>query len=122
MSTGAQAYARTAQSSAPAREIEAQALLRAATQLHEVQSNWGAMDAQRVDAALRFNRQLWAIFLSAAQNEENQQPLEVRQRITNIGVFVMNQTVEMLLDPQPAKLSSLIEINRNIAAGLSGRA
>lgn len=122
MSTGAQAYARTVQSSAPAREIEAQALLKAATQLHEVQSNWSAMDAQRVDAALRFNRQLWAIFLSAAQNDENPQPLEIRQRIANIGVFVLNQTVEMLLDPQPAKLSSLIEINRNIAAGLSGRA
>jgi len=122
MSTGAQAYARTVQSSAPAREVEAQALLKAAKQLHEVQSNWGEIDPQRVDAALRFNRQLWAIFLSAAQNEENPQPLEVRQRITNIGVFVMNRTVDMILDPQPAKLSSLIEINRNIAAGLSGRA
>src|SRR5438105_1253685 len=116
MSTGAQAYARTVQTSAPAREIEAQALLKAAKQLHEVQSNWGAIEPQRVDAALRFNRQLWAIFLSAAQNEENQQPLEIRQRIANIGVFVMNRTVEMILDPQPAKLSSLIEINRNIAA------
>ena len=121
MSTGAQAYARTVQSSAPAREVEAQALLKAAKQLHEVQSNWGEIDRQRVDAALRFNRQLWAIFLSAAQNEANPQPAEVRQRIANIGVFVMNQTVEMLIDPQPAKLSSLIEINRNIAAGLSGR-
>jgi len=122
MSTGAQAYARTVQTSAPAREIEAQALLKAAMQLHEVQSNWGVVDAQRIDHALRFNRQLWAIFLSAAQNEENPQPAEVRRRIANIGVFVMNQTVEMLLDPQPAKLSSLIEINRNIAAGLAGRA
>ena len=122
MSTGAQAYARTVQTSASAREVEAQALLKAAMQLHEVQTNWGAVDQQRVDAALRFNRQLWAIFLSAAQNEQNPQPLEIRQRIASIGLFVMNRTVEMILEPQPAKLSSLIEINRNIAAGLSGRA
>jgi flagellar protein FlaF len=87
-----------------------------------VQANWAEVDQQRIDAALRFNRQLWAIFLSAASNDENPQPLEIRQQIANIGVFVMNQTVEIQLAPEPTKLSSLIEINRNIAAGLSGRA
>jgi len=122
MSTGAQAYARTVQASAPAREIEAQALLKAAKQLQDVQANWAEVDQQRIDAALRFNRQLWAIFLSAASNDDNPQPLEIRQQIANIGVFVMNQTVEIQLAPEPTKLSSLIEINRNIAAGLSGRA
>ena len=122
MSTGAQAYARTVQASAPAREVEAQALLKAAKQLQDLQSNWSDMDPQRIDAALRFNRQLWSIFLSAAQNDENPQPIDVRQKIANIGVFVMNQTVDMQLAPEPAKLNSLIEINRIIAAGLSGRA
>jgi flagellar biosynthesis activator protein FlaF len=121
MSNAAQAYARTVQASAPAREIEAQALLKAAKQLQEAQANWGGLD-QRVHAALQFNRQLWTIFLSAAQNNDNPQPLEVRQQIANIGVFVMNQTVDMQLAPEPGKLSSLIEINRNIAAGLAGRA
>lgn len=121
MSTAAQAYARTVQASAPAREIEAQALLKAAKQLQDVQSNWNGAD-QRLHAALQFNRQLWTIFLSAAQSEENPQPLEIRQQIANIGIFVMNQTVAMQLAPEPKKLNSLIEINRNIAAGLSGRA
>ena len=122
MSTGAQAYARTVQASAPAREIEAQALLKAAKQLQEVQNNWAEVGQERIDAALRFNRQLWTIFLSAASNDENPQPLEVRQQIANIGVFVMNQTVDIQIAPEPKKLSSLIEINRNIAAGLAGRA
>src|SRR5882724_9377353 len=121
MSTGAQAYARTVQASAPPREIEAQALLKAAKQLQDVQTNWAEVDQQHIEAALRFNRQLWAIFLSAAQNDENSQPLEIRQQIANIGIFVMNQTVDMQLAPEPKKLNSLIEINRNIAAGLSGR-
>jgi len=122
MSTGAQAYARAVQASAPAREIEAQALLKAARQLQEVQTNWGKIDHKSIEAALRFNRQLWTIFLTAAQSDENPQPLDVRQKIANIGIFVMNRTVEMQLEPEPKKLSSLIEINRNIAAGLSGRA
>ena len=34
----------------------------------------------------------------------------------------MQQTVEMQLNPDPEKLKSLIDINCNIAAGLSGRA
>jgi flagellar protein FlaF len=73
-------------------------------------------------AALLFNRRLWTIFLSAAQNDENPQPLDVRQNIANIGIFVMKQTVDMQVNPEPTKLKSLIEINYNLAAGLSGRA
>jgi flagellar protein FlaF len=117
----AQAYARTSHTTSSPREIEAQALMKAARQLQEVKENWSGPD-QRMHSALLFNRQLWAIFMSAAESNENPQPIEVRQHIANIGVFVMKQTVEMQLVPEPAKLNSLIEINRHIAAGLSGRA
>src|SRR5947209_1224027 len=121
MSNAAQAYARTAHVSASPREIEAQALLKAAKQLQEVQSNWAGPD-NRMHAALLFNRRLWSIFLSAAESNDNPQPMEIRQNIANIGVFVMTQTVDMQMNPGPAKLKSLIDINFNIAAGLSGRA
>jgi flagellar protein FlaF len=60
--------------------------------------------------------------MSAADSDNNQQTLEVRQNIANIGVFVMKQTVDMQINPDPAKLKPLIDINCNIAAGLSGRA
>ena len=120
MSHAAQAYARTSQTTAPPREIEAQALLKAARQLQDVQSNW-AGPTKALDTALLFNRRLWSIFMSAAQADENPQPVEVRQKIANIGVFVMKQTVDMQLNPDPAKLKSLIDINCNLAAGLSGR-
>jgi flagellar protein FlaF len=60
--------------------------------------------------------------MSAAGNAENQQSLEIRQNIANIGIFVMNQTLDLQINPEPSKLNSLIEINCNIAAGLSGRA
>ena len=72
--------------------------------------------------ALLFIRRLWSIFMSAADSDNNPQPLEVRQNIANIGVFVMKQTVDMQINPDPAKLKSLIDINCNLAAGLSGRA
>ena len=120
MSYAAQAYARTSQTTGQPREIEAQALLKAARQLQEVQTNWTGPD-MLMHKALLFNRQLWSIFMSAADSNDNPQPLAVRQNIANIGVFVMKQTLDMQMDPDPAKLNSLIDINCNLAAGLSGR-
>ena len=120
MSHAAQAYARTSQTTAAPREIEAQALLKAARQLQEVQTNWTGPD-RNLHKALMFNRRLWSIFMTEAEATENPHPLEVRQNIANIGLFVLTRTIEMQLDPDPAKLKSLIDINCNIAAGLAGR-
>jgi flagellar biosynthesis activator protein FlaF len=121
MSHAAQAYSRTSHSTGTAREIEAQALLKAAKQLREVQANWTGPD-MNMHKALLFNRRLWTIFMSAAESNDNPQPIEIRQNIANIGVFVMKQTVEMQINPDPAKLKSLIDINCNLAAGLAGKA
>jgi len=120
MSYAAQAYARTSQTTANPREIEAQALLKAARQLQEVQTNWNGPD-RNMHNALVFNRRLWSIFMSAAEANDNPNSLEVRQNIANIGIFVLTRTIEIQMDPDPAKLKPLIEINCNIAAGLSGR-
>ena len=117
----AQAYARTAQTTASPREIEAQALLKAANKLQDIVSNLGRTDDEFADALL-FNRKLWAILLSAVTSDDNPQPVEGRQNIVNIGTFVLTQTAELQLNPQRDKLKPLIDINCNLAAGLSGRA
>jgi len=46
----------------------------------------------------------------------------VRQNVANLGMFVMNQTLSLMAEPQREKLLPLISINREIAAGLLGRA
>ena len=53
--------------------------------------------------------------------DENQQPLAVRQNIANLGIFVLSQTMALQISPQVEHIKPLIEINRNLAAGLSGR-
>jgi flagellar protein FlaF len=121
MSQAAQAYARTSQATGNARDIEAQALLKAAKQLRDVQSNWAGPDT-KMHKALLFNRRLWTIFMSAAESNDNPQPLEVRQNIANISLYVFKQTIEMQMHPDPSKLKPLIDINCHIAAGLAGRA
>jgi len=121
MSSAAQAYARTAQRTASPREIEAQALLKAAKQLQDVVANWDEKGAIGLHEALLFNRKLWSIFVTDALRDDSPQPIEVRQNIANIGVFVLSQSAALQLKPEVERLQALIDINRNIAAGLSGR-
>ena len=120
-SAAAQAYARVASNISSPRDIEAQALLKAANKLQAVMTRPDATFEQTSEALL-FNRKLWSIFLSEAQRDENPQPLDVRQNIANISIFVLSQTAALQISPQREHFKSLIEINRNIAAGLSGRA
>jgi flagellar protein FlaF len=121
MSNAAQAYARTAQNTATPRDIEAQALLKAARQLQDVINNWEQTDSG-LRAALMFNRKLWSIFVTDAVSDANPEQVGIRQNIANIGIFVLSQCSALLIKPEVDKLQPLIDINRNIAAGLSGRA
>jgi flagellar protein FlaF len=119
MSYGAQAYARTAQKIATPRDIEAQALHKAVRLLQEVIDRWAETDEGLVDA-LMFNRKLWSIFVSDAISDANPEKIEIRQNIANIGIFVLTQCAALQQVPDVSKLQGLIDINRNIAAGLSG--
>ena len=114
------AYARTAQSIASPRDIEAQALLKAARQLQDVITRWDENDSG-LRAALLFNRKLWSIFVTDAISDANPEVVSIRQNIANIGIFVLTQCSALQIKPEVDKLQSLIDINRNIAAGLSGR-
>jgi flagellar protein FlaF len=119
-SSAANAYARVATTTASPRDIEAQTLLKAANKLQEAINNNDPLSEQ-TGQALMYNRKLWTIFLSEAMRDGNPQPIDVRQKIANIGVFVLSQSAALQLSPQFEHFKPLIEINRNIAAGLSGR-
>jgi flagellar biosynthesis activator protein FlaF len=117
---GASAYARVATTTATPRDVEAQTLLKAAMKLQDA-VNGADPFSEQAKHALMFNRKLWTIFLSEAMRENNPQPFDVRQKIANISVFVLSQTAALQMSPQFDHFRPLIEINRNIAAGLSGR-
>lgn len=121
MQNAAKAYGTVAQQTASPRDLEAQLLLRAASRLQNVHDHWESQRAA-LDHALLFNRKLWTVFMTSATNKDNPLPAEVRQNIANIGIFVMNHTLTVMGNPQPERLRSLININRQLAAGLSGNA
>jgi flagellar biosynthesis activator protein FlaF len=41
--------------------------------------------------------------------------------VANLGLFVMNHTMTILATPKREQLGSLININRQLAAGLRGQ-
>ena len=121
MQNAAQAYGRVAKQIASPRELEANLLLQAASRLQAVRDT-SNRHRPELDDALLFNRKLWSIFLASVTREDNPLPAAVRQNIANLGLYVMNQTMTTLGDPRPEQLGSLIAINREVAAGLMGRA
>ena len=119
MQHGTRAYRAVATEIASPRELEADLLLKAGARLQAVCDTWDSNKSD-LDAALLYNRKLWTIFLDSALNEESPMPPEIRQNIANLGMFVMKQTLAVTTEPKSERLISLININREIAAGLRG--
>lgn len=121
MQNAAQAYGKVANQTASERELEADLLLKAATRLQAIHDAWDRNKAD-LDDALLYNRKLWSIFLTDVTSPDHPLPAPIRQNVANLGIFVMNQTLSMTADPQPEQLNSLININRELAAGLLAHA
>ncbi len=117
MSNPAQAYGNMAKLGNDPRELEANLLLRAASQLQKLRDNWEPR-SKEILPALHFNRQLWSIFATSVTGGDSELPLEIRQNLANLSLFVFKQTLEVQTSSDPQKLDSLININRQIAAGL----
>lgn len=115
-------YGARAKAFAGGRELEAQALLKAARMLQDLQNNWEKRTAGGIEETLKFNRQIWVLFYDNAQqpntaaNVPDAPPL--RANIINLASFVFKRSVDILAEPTQDKLSILININREVAAGL----
>ena len=89
--------------------------------MQAIRDAWDSKSGDLNDALL-YNRKLWSIFVTAVTAPDNPLPNNVRENVANLGIFVFNQTMTTLSDPRPELLVSLIKVNREIAAGLLGRA
>ena len=116
------AYAKAAKETASPRALEASLLLKAAAQLQAVYESWKDKKPPELSAAVLYNRRLWTVFIDAVMSDDNKLPVAVRRNIANLGTFVMGETFSLMTQPKPDHLTSLIKINRGIAAGLRDRA
>ena len=100
-------------------ELESRALIRTASGLNQIKENWDERKSE-LEEVLEKNRKLWAVLASAMQEDDCPQPKEIRRNILSLAMFVFQRTVDVLATPEPQKLDILININMNIAKGLSG--
>ena len=118
-----QAYAKTAQATGSPRELEAQLLMRAAAKLQAIKESANGGDNDAV-SAIRYNRRLWLVFANSIGKPENPLPREIKLNLANLANFVINHS--MKLETESARtqerLGVLININREIAAGLRAQA
>lgn len=106
------------------REIEARALLKSAKFIEDIQKGeWDEETRSSLEETLKYNRKLWLMFYDTAlENPDEDRPNDLRSNIINLANFIFKREVEVLSEPeeqkQRDKLSILVEINREIAAGL----
>jgi flagellar protein FlaF len=120
MKDAARLYGNVAKQIANPRDLEANLLLEAASRLQAVRDDWNGK-SKNLDTALRYNRRLWTVFVTAVTSTDNPLPPETRQNVANLGLFVLKQTMALIGDPKPDQLGSLININREVAGGLLAR-
>jgi len=113
----AAAYQQIAKKTASPRELEAILLSKSAAQLQRIKDDWDNKKSE-LEGALTYNRKLWTVFLTSVTKEENPLPVAIKQNVANLGIFVMNQTVQILANPGPDELTVMININQELSAGL----
>jgi flagellar protein FlaF len=95
--------------------------MKAATRLQMIRDDWNGRRAE-LDDALTFNRKLWTVLVTSATDAESPLPPAVKNGIANLALFVFNRTLTIASEPTPDKLAVLVNINREVAAGLRGQA
>jgi flagellar protein FlaF len=118
-----QAYAKTAQATGNPRELEAQLLLRAAAKLQAIKDGTPT-EQDGFISAVRYNRRLWLVFANSIGRSENPLPREIKQNVANLANFIINHSMKLESDHAraPERVGILININREIAAGLRANA
>ena len=113
------AYTNMQKESLSGRELEASVLSRAGIMLKQVQDNWNAPDRdQKLLEAIKFNQKVWSFFQAELSDPENPLPKKLREDILNLSIFIDKRLFEVLAYPDSDKISIVIDINFNIAAGL----
>jgi flagellar protein FlaF len=115
------AYKQVDRTTTSGRETEARVLTEAAQRLKRCQDNWNSNQREEMlDDALRYNQKIWSLFQSELTQDSNPLPKKLRIDILRLAAFIDKRIFEIMAFPSPEKLTIVININQNLAAGLRG--
>ena len=113
------AYDNIRQETSSGRTLEASVLMRAAQKMKDCQNHWDSEDREtQFNEVIRLNQMIWSIFQGELSQDENPLPMEIKRQLLTLSVYVDKTIFEAMANPTPEKLTTLININQNIAAGL----
>ena len=115
------AYNKVSKQTATPRQLESSLLAKSAANFQRIRDNWDNAQSD-LESAMLFNRRLWTVFMTSVTRDDNPLPAQIRQNVANLGLFIMNRQLEVLREPEAHKLDALININRELAAGLRAAA
>jgi flagellar protein FlaF len=116
------AYEAAGKAASTNRELEAAALFKAARKLEAVKQDWDFPQCRdQLHEALRYNQRLWTFFQTELSTPDHEMLTELRVNLLRLSGFVDRRTFEIIAatKPEPDQLQILIDIDRNVAAGLS---
>jgi flagellar protein FlaF len=115
------AYQQIEKTTVSGRETEARVLTMAAAKLKACQKNWDDDSwHEQLKEALEYNQKIWSVFQAELVKPDNPLPDDLKQNLLQLSVFIDKRIFEIMAYPTPEKLNIIININRNIAAGLRG--
>jgi flagellar protein FlaF len=101
------------------RELESHLLIKSAGELRRLYDRWDEATVEDIDNILTYNRKLWTVFFDSAIENPDERPKALRENIISLANFIFKRTIQILADHDKEKLLVLIDINREIAAGLN---
>jgi len=106
------------------RALEGQVLMKAAQMLEDLSKRLQSgekVPLEEIGNILDHNSKLWQLFVDGVKDESSSLPNDIKSNILSLALFVFKRTNEIYIDTTPEKFTALININRNIAAGLMKR-
>jgi flagellar protein FlaF len=98
-------------------DVDAAVLMMAADKLDNAKNFF---EEDIFEEMLLYNKSIWTV-IQSEMTEEHPLPLEIKSNLISLSLFIDNQTDKAIGCRDPKMLDSLININRNIAAGLMHR-
>jgi flagellar biosynthesis activator protein FlaF len=117
-------YKKAEKNNLAGKDLEVAVLVKGARLLRDCQKVWDNLTQKQLlhqlGEACKYNQRIWAVFQTEALQEDNPFPDVLKRNILLLAAYVDKKLIDALAYPGPEKLTQVININLNIAAGLRG--
>lgn len=98
--------------------LKVKTLIKTASLLNDIKDKWDINKSQ-LENILNDNYKFWEIFAKDVSHDIDINSSELKYSIANFANYVFKKTRDILANPNSESISELVDINMNVAKGLS---